>query len=69
MTVRFTGKTWLVIGIALLLILASVPLLISETRSFLLFQFAPAYARDAHLLRLQGKNQVSICSEPSIWRG
>jgi hypothetical protein len=49
---------WLILGLVLLLAVACLPLSNSEIRSFLQFKTAPAQARDAHFLRLKGRDQT-----------
>jgi len=51
-------KRWLVLGLALVFAGVGLPLLSCEVRSFLLFQLAPGYARDAHFHRLRGHDQA-----------
>jgi hypothetical protein len=58
MKLRNGRKVWIGLGPLLLTAIVVVPLLNSELRSFLLFKLAPAYARDAHFLRLTGRDQV-----------
>ncbi len=59
MRTRLLTKKRLLVGVtALLLASAGTPLFFSEIRSFLLFQLAPGYARDAHFLRLRKGDQV-----------
>jgi hypothetical protein len=51
-------KKWLLLALAVLVAIVCVPLANREIRSFLLYIVVPAYARDAHFLRLKGKDQT-----------
>jgi hypothetical protein len=58
MKLRNSKKVWVGLGLLLFLAIVGVPLFNSEVRSFFLFKIAPAYARDAHFLRLTGKDPL-----------
>jgi hypothetical protein len=58
MKLRTSKKLSIGLGLLLLAVIVVVPILFSEVRSFILFKLAPAYARDAHFLRLTGNDRV-----------
>jgi len=51
-------KAWLIRGAVFLLLVACVPFFNPEVRSFVLFKVSPAYARDAHFIRLTGHDRT-----------